>query len=793
MNLKSADWRMKHGRRGWILWTALASVAGSAVGAEIRLVENGEARAAICVAGRVMAADAFPIEAAYGFIPRNEVEFQRQQLREAVNDLAHYLGQMSGTRIEILTNAVPVGLMPIHIGERAVEAFGKARQTAPYRQGFRVVVGATGVGLIGESDLAVSYAIYELLDRLGCRWFMPSEWGACIPATNTIAVAEMDFSSAPGTLYRGIWQADQDFKRRNRCGGLPLAASHALDGYLRDDLTNHPDWVAVYKGKPIPPAIKWTKPEIAAAMADKIIGYLDQGTYKWSASLSPEDGIAFDESEDPQFDAGDWDPQWGTNSLTDRLMLLCNRVAARVVPKYPEVLFGVIAYVNYNRPPVREKLHPNIVPVIAPISYCRAHPVTEEADPDGKALGALIEGWGKAARMTGNYFYGWFLGEQTAPNPMITKWGVDVPFALKNGCKFFQPETTSNFETSLHALYLGLRLTWNPALKPEEIVDEINTLFYGHAAPEMAAYWDYVDRVWVDTKEFCGAGHGHMKRFTPERLKKMRELMNAALAAAQTPAEKYRVAMANESLVLFELYMKLRWDLAEGRWAKLGSESLTWVGRTHAMAERYRPQYAFSCRWYGAGGMWGNNDGVDWFVAWYKHTYDDAARIAKFYEALTAPPLRQWRYAADKDKQGESQGWMKPDYDDRAWKTTDSVVDSWSDLGFHNYFGFMWYRTTAAVPAGSGGQRTYLWIGATDGSAKVFVNGKHVPYVAPDGQTAAEFNGYMLPASWDISAAVQAGANQVSILCERRDVNEIGTGGIMGPVVIYRERASPAL
>ena len=48
------------------------------------------------------------------------------------------------------------------------------------------------------------------------------------------------------------------------------------------------------------------------------------------------------------------------------------------------ILFGVIAYVNYNRPPVREKVHPSVVPVIAPITYCRAHPMTDPGDPDAK-------------------------------------------------------------------------------------------------------------------------------------------------------------------------------------------------------------------------------------------------------------------------------------------------------------------------------------------------------------------------------------------------------------------------
>lgn len=46
----------------------------------------------------------------------------------------------------------------------------------------------------------------------------------------------------------------------------------------------------------------------------------------------------------------------------------------------------------------------------------------------------------------------------------------------------------------------------------------------------------------------------------------------------------------------------------------------------------------------------------------------------------------------------------------------------------------------------------------------------------------------MLPASWNITDALREGANQITVLTERRDVNEIGTGGIMGPAAVYRER-----
>lgn len=750
--------------------------------AEVVVVREGKSTAAIHVAAAVMDKD----KPANAIKPaEREAEVQRQRLRESVKDLAHYLEKISGGKVEIVPHP-PVKDDPrvhIYVGGLAQDVFGPVGKQAPFKQGFRMVVSDKGIGLYGESDLASSYAIYELLDRLGCRWYMPSEMGEVIPKQGTIALKEIDFKSAPGTIYRGVWYADDAYRRRNRHGGLLLNAGHALEMYItKEERAKHPEWVAEIGGKPHPVRLKWSNAKLAEALGDKILA-THATNPATSYSLSPDDGADFDESkEDKALDAGDFDTTCQMTSITDRFLVLCNRVAERVTAKQPDVLFGVLAYVQYTRPPKREKVHPSVVPQIAPITYSRAHPMTDDRVPGNKDLRYIIEGWGKAAKMISVYFYAWFLAEPVAPNPMLTKWGTDVPIVLRNNCQFWQPETISNFETSMHALYLGCRLAWDPQLKPDDVIAEINTRFYGNAAKEMTAYWKFIDDVWVQTPEYSGCGFAYLRRWTPERMQQARKLMEAALAACKEPIERQRVELANDSLKLFELFMKLRNDQAEGRFDSLASEAADWRKQVVALGEKYKDQYTFTrVPWtpHTVNGAY--------FGQFYQQTYDDATRVAKNF-TIVGKPIRNFRYQPDKDKTGESMSFQQPKFDDKAWKTTDVCLETWSTLGHHDWFKSMWYRTEVELPELPQGKKVFLWIGSTDGSAKVFVNGKHVPYADAKGMQMPEFNGYCQPASFDITSALQPKTNQVSILCTRTFFNELGTGGLLSPVVIYREK-----
>ena len=64
-----------------------------------------------------------------------------------------------------------------------------------------------------------------------------------------------------------------------------------------------------------------------------------------------------------------------------------------------------------------------------------------------------------------------------------------------------------------------------------------------------------------------------------------------------------------------------------------------------------------------------------------------------------------------------------------------------------------------------------------------------MPWLNKKGEEVGIFNGYCTPASFDVTDLLKAGKdNLISLLCHRNFFNEIGTGGLLAPPMIYREK-----
>jgi hypothetical protein len=765
------------------------------------LVEDGAARCAIHVPAATLAADVtLPRTATHA---ERQTEDHRRRLRDSALDLAACLKKMSGAQVPVLSGPPAAGTsaLPILVGALAVESHGPPAKTTVFKQGWRLVVSAKGIGLLGETDEAASYAVYELLERLGCRWYVPGEIGEVIPERASVSLAPDDLSSAPSTPYRGIWYGSAAFKRRNRLGGFNIAAGHALHGYIpKDILAANPELNAEHDGKRDIDCgfLCWGNPATAEAVATSIIGRLDKA-YTPSVSLSPNDGVNFCQCEKycRPLDAGDWDPTMDTESLTDRYIVFCNRIVERVTAKYPDVQFGFLAYVQYTRPPVREKPHANLVPDFAPITYCRAHAMTADNCVSRARLKPIVEGWNRVAKRIAYYNYMFHLAETTVPYPMIRQMSEELPIIYGGAAEiFWQPETMPNFDSVAPGMWLSLRLAWDSGRDPAAVMAEYFSGFHGAAGPAMQRYWQIIDDAWHTVPEHAGCGWGHDRRFTAEVMAAARDAMDAALAAAETSIAYRRVVLFNDALRQFERYMQMRRDLAGGKLGTLHLQALEWMGTEIGLGNQYAENAAFGkVRWGSKA-----NIGAGYFGAFQQKTYDDIGeRVGRggAYALLDSRPLGKWRWQmiekpqADGDVgigEGEQAGWQQPAFNDKHWPQTDPAIETWASLGLLGKYGTMWYRTTVKVRKPPAGKKLYLWLAATDGSAKVYVNGRHIPYTATDGKTTPVASGYASPFLFDVSDVLTAGSNHVAIAGTRLFINELGTGGLIGPAYLLRDK-----
>ena len=793
------------------LFAMMGAMGACAQAGAIQLADNGVAHAVIVVPPDWM--DEIDVPAGLPGAAKQRLETRRNLMRESVHDLAHYLGRMGNTEIEIVDAlADRDARTPIYIGSAAEDVFGSVGISKAGLYGFRVVADARrGIGLYGESEVGTSYAIYELLDRLGCRWFMPTELGEVVPELRTLEVAEMDKKLAPVTEVRNMWQGDADFKRRNRMGRygntvwLAYGDGSLMRYFNRDVLEAHPDWcLHGADGTRHSGMVRLTHPEVAAHVSDQILAQLESAYEPMRAaglrpgySLTPPDGQVgtedpFEREYDP--DPRVWEPAAGRWSVTDRCIVLITRIAEQVRAKYPDVAFGDQAYVNKSYPPGRHPVPPDYRVVICPIDFNRHPPLDWPDHTNEYWLRDLVRGWNDVGADIGAYWYGINLAEISAPCPFITKWGTDVAFLLENNLTEWMPETMNGWDSMLPGYWLALRMTFHAQETPEEILDDLWTRFYGAAAEPMGRYWTGIDRAYLEAREYAGSPFGYLKIFTSDVLATARADLDEALAMGQTAMEYRRVLLIDESFGQFEWYMKMRNDWAEGKVADLEADYETWRQGIRRMQRKYGIIGRFAREGYAGGGnshVQGRHGNPGWSDAMYSVGYKDGSRMEREY-ARHGEAMVEWEWKHNPGAEADALPWTAPAFDDSDWPTMHVVRDTWSSIGHHltmtdepsGRSGRMVYRTQQQLDALPVGKRAYLWIGSTDGRAKVYINGTLMPF----SQEQVALDGYCRPGKFDITDALMAGENQITILAERHRLNELGTGGLTGPVVIYRER-----
>src|SRR6185503_14256294 len=318
--------------------------------------------------------------------------------KRAAQELSRAIELLSGVKVPIAAAAgsgpaIVVGAAALEADPSLQEALAKVAKKNPVLRADAIVLRRRGdkILLAGANDDCHFYAATELLRRWGCRWYLPTEFGECIPERPRLTVGDLDVVYAPPFEVRKYWiswngdtAGAEDFKKRNFMNEQGVPNGHCLDKYVAD---------LVPKGKST-----FNVPISEEKTIEHVAGKLEAAFGKnEKIMLGMEDGVyESDSAKDRQLIAGLRDKYFLSASLTDPFFEFYNGVSRRLLAKHPGSTskIGFLAYGNLTIPPQRNVVAEKpLVAYLAPIDIDPVHGMDDLRSPPKQELRRMVSRW----------------------------------------------------------------------------------------------------------------------------------------------------------------------------------------------------------------------------------------------------------------------------------------------------------------------------------------------------------------------------------------------------------------
>lgn len=695
-------------------------------------------------------------------------------ISNAVAELTEHLRLMSGASLPVVRQgeALPKGLIPIALGAAADAALDAAiRKAGDDPAAFALAVEKGRVDIRGLSDEGTRIGVYELLEQLGVRWFMEGDFGRVVPERKTVELAEGRTVQAPSFHARwmggGSGKLDQ-WPERMRMGGPRFPSAHGVHlpkkGY---SFAEHPEYYALIAGERKNRQLCVSNPEVLKGAIETTRDYFRANPGSPWIGIGPNDGRGFCECVNcTALDAGDWDPFAATVSMTDRYLWFFNKILEGIADEFPDKKIGFYSYASYNRPPLKVKPNPRIVPAFAPITLCRIHDVGNPVCAEKNVYQAwLIREWGKIIPEVYDRGYWFNLADPGLLFPMVGRVRTQIPISHELGITGWRVETLVHWASESPSLYVAAKLMWNHKADVDALLADFYASFFGPAAEPMKRHLERLDAAVRDGDFHTGSSFSIPLLF-PEALRKQAraDLAEAAKRAGQGVYGD-RVRAFADAFEYTDAFCGMIAKRAANDWPGAKAE----LDRMDAQKAKLRaydppmvnPKYA-----------------DQYMVRFFRPcTEQGYQRAAGTNGVIVAGLADEWQFQQDPDGLGDSLGWFAPELAGGNWRPILTGTRSWSDQGLRYYKSDAWYRQSLPIDAKWKGRKVMLWFGGVDEKARVWVN----------GQLLGESPGRaFVPFELDATAAFKPGAvNQVTVWVRNKTLNEVGTGGIMAPVMFY--------
>lgn len=359
------------------------------------------------------------------------------------------------------------------------------------------------------------FAVYELLEQLGVRWYMPvHDFGTIIPSQSTIRLSLQDevFEPVFGRRYlRFGWGRNNDlflWSKRLRLGLTELIWNcHGTSRVTRFLQDKHPEYLAVVDGIVQnqtsfgSPGVSRLAPPLRDAMIRYANAFLDWFPETPHVSAAPNDGYV--RMDDRDVEAGWLRSERGDRGrFSDYVWTFINEVAAGVAERHPDKIVMGLAYSGYREPPHDiDVMEPNVG-----VTFCQTR--ADFYDPERKArIFAEREQWWPMLPSGEFLVWEYYLWHRKGRQ----LWGVPVIFwgEIQDDLRALQGKSKGEYVEAWTlqgndiwginhmTVYLTARLYWDPELEREALLDEYYTLFYGPAAAQMRQFFEFAESVWM--------------------------------------------------------------------------------------------------------------------------------------------------------------------------------------------------------------------------------------------------------------------------------------------------------
>jgi len=727
---------------------ALATLAFSMHASALTLVENGAAKAVIVVPETADADESL-----------------------AATELQSHIEKMSGAKLEVVSSdRVPAGKTTILVGQAAPkELEDTIRKQGNDPASFALVVDDRRVCARGLSAEGSLFAVYELLERLGVRWFLPGDLGTVIPETKTILIPSQTTVQVPS--FAGRWHGGErkPWGRRVRMGGPFFPGAHGVPLGKEATFEKHPEYYSLVNGKRVNRQLCVSNPEVVKLAAAELKSHFRKHPDMPWRGVGPNDGSGFCECDNCRaLDGGDWDVFSNELSVTDRYVWFFNQLLKGIEDEFPDKKLCFYAYHSYMRPPVKVKPDPRIVPALAVIALCRVHGPSNPACPEKSYYVWLAEAWKQVLPEVYDRGYWFNLADPGFPFLMIHRLRDEIPLGARLGLKGWRVETMNHWASETPSLYIAAKLMWNARADVDALMADFSEKFFGPAAQPMGEYLSLMDHALRDA-DFHTGSSWNMPQFYPAPLRaKATALLRGAASKAGEGIHRERVKLYELSFAYLEAFIRMREHFSAFEFGK-AHEQLQQLDALRGQLLTYRPP------------MLHEKVAESYLKRFFRQPVEQAFQRTTGGNELVAAFDDVWDSQIDPLKVGEDLGWWRAEIMGGNWQKLRTATASWSDQGLRYYKGEAWYRQSVEVPAKFQDKRVFLWFGGIDEKAKVWINGKAI---------GISHRSALLPFELDATPAIRAGARNVvaaRVLNER--VNELGTGGITGPVMLYAPAA----